>query len=314
MLTGCGQAGTEDMVSKEGFFFDTMISISLVQESVSKKEAEELLEESFALCGKYENIFSRTKKDSELYQVNHRTENEVQVSEELYTLLLKAREIYQLTDGRFDITVAPLSDLWDFKSDNPKVPDGEDVAVALESVGFSKVTLEPDNYVRFADSKTMLDVGALAKGYIADKLKEFLVSEGVDSGFINLGGNVLTIGTKVEGDPWKIGLQKPFAKRNESFTYVDAPDCSVVSSGIYERYFEQDGELYYHVLDPVTGYPVETDLSQVSIISQESLTGDALSTACLILGHEKGKELIENTEGVEAVFVLKNGEVDSTLD
>lgn len=312
VITGCGRTDAEDMVSKKGFFFDTMISISLEPDDLGEKAAEEVLEESLALCSRYEEIFSRTKEGSELYRVNHRTNQEVQVSDDLYRLFVKAEEIYRLTEGKFDVTVAPLSDLWDFKSDSPEVPDESEISKALEAVGFSKVSLESDNRVRFSDERTMIDFGALAKGYIADRLKEYLLSAGAARGTINLGGNVLTIGEKEDGVPWNVGIQKPFADRNEIVTYVKASDSSVVSSGIYERYFEQDGKIYYHVLDSRSGYPAETDLAQVTILSKDSLTGDALSTACLLLGYEKAKTLIEATEEVGAVFVMKSGEVTAT--
>lgn len=306
---GCGQK-KKDMVSKKGFFFDTMISVSVLCDS--QEQGETLLDEVFAMCSKFENIFSRTKEESELYRLNHRSGNEVMVSEDLYALLSCAKEYYEKTDGRFDISVAPLSDLWDFKSEPPKVPDDAQIKKTLEKTDYSQVHLEPEHKVVFDDPDTMLDLGALAKGYIADKLKAYLVSEGIEGGYINLGGNVLTIGKKEDGSPWEIGIQKPFAERNEIVAYVDSVGSSVVSSGIYERYFEVDGKLYYHVLDPETGYPVETDLAQVTILSEESLEGDALSTSCLILGYEKGRQLIEDTSGVEAVFVKKDGTVETT--
>lgn len=313
-ITGCGRTETIDMVSKEGFFFDTMISISLETDAMGEEETEKALEESLALCSRYEEIFSRTKESSELYRVNHRTKQEMQVSDDLYRLFAKAEELYTLTEGKFDVTVAPLSDLWDFKSDSPKIPREEEISKALEAVGFSKISIEADNWIRFPNERTMVDFGALAKGYIGDRLKEYLVSAGVERGTINLGGNVLTIGAKTDETPWKIGIQEPFADRNEIITYVEVTDSSVVSSGIYERYFEQDGKQYYHVLDAQSGYPAETDLAQVTILSEDSLTGDALSTACLLLGYEEGKALIEATEDVGAVFVKKDGEVTATED
>lgn len=309
LVGGCGQK-KKDMVSKKGFFFDTMISVSILCEE--QEQGEHVLDKAFAKCAEYEDIFSRTKENSELYRLNHRTESGAVVSEDLYALLSCAKEYYEVTGGRFDISVAPLSDLWDFKNEDPKVPDEGEIKKTLEKVGYSRVYLEAGDRVKFDDPDTMLDLGALAKGYIADRLKEYLVSEGIESGYINLGGNVLTIGEKEDGSPWEIGIQKPFAERNEIVAYVDAAGSSVVSSGIYERYFEADGKLYYHVLDPETGYPVETDLAQVTILSKSSLEGDALSTSCLILGYEKGRKLIENTAGVEAVFVRKDGKVEAT--
>lgn len=148
-----------------------------------------------------------------------------------------------------------------------------------------------------------LDLGAIAKGYIADKMKEFLVSKGVKSATINLGGNVLCIGKKTDNTPFRIGIQKPFADRSETIAILDIEDKSVVSSGIYERYFEKDGTFYHHILNPDTGYPYDNHLVSVTIISDQSMDGDGLSTSCFALGLEKGMELINSLPDVHAVFI-----------
>ena len=140
LVGGCGQK-KKDMVSKKGFFFDTMISVSILCEE--QEQGEHVLDEAFAKCAEYEDIFSRTKENSELYRLNHRTESEAVVSEDLYALLSCAKEYYEVTGGRFDISVAPLSDLWDFKNEDPKVPDEEEIKKTLEKVGYSRVHLEP---------------------------------------------------------------------------------------------------------------------------------------------------------------------------
>ena len=308
LLSGCNQEKKE-MVSKNGFFFDTMISIKILEE---EDRGTKLLEACWSMCEKYEKIFSRTREDSELYQLNHRDTQEVQVSEDLFQLFSYGKACYDRTDGKFDLSVAPLSDLWDFKGDSKQIPLEQDLQSALEKVDFSRVHLEEPNQVLFENPDTMLDVGALAKGYIADRLKEYLVSEGIETGWINLGGNVLTIGEKEEGTPWKIGIRKPFGEEAEICAYVEVKDSSVVSSGIYERYFEKDGVLYHHVLDPDTGCPAATDLAQVTILSKESLDGDGWSTSCLLMGYEKAKTMVEAIEDMEAIFVMKDGEIRYT--
>lgn len=154
-----------------------------------------------------------------------------------------------------------------------------------------------------------IELGAVAKGYIADKVKEYLVSEGVKSAVIDLGGNVLCIGEKPDGEPFKIGIQKPFADRSETVAAVEIAGRSVVSSGVYERYFEKDGKQYHHILDPSTGYPYENGLVAVTVLSEQSVDGDGLSTACFALGLEKGLKLIEQTPDTEAVFITEDGEM-----
>ena len=306
-LTGCREQDT--LVSKQGFYFDTVIKISI--SGKGKKASEKILDQCMALCQKYENIFSRTREDSEVYQINHRSTGSVKVSEDVQRLITAAMEYYKLSDGKFDITVAPLEDLWDFTGENPRVPSPDEIQEALDKVGMSGISLDGDT-LTFENDAAMIDLGALAKGYIADRLKEFLGEQGVSKGVINLGGNVLTLGKKSDGSPWKVGIQKPFADRNELLAVVEADGRSVVSSGTYERYFEENNKRYHHVLDPATGYPVENSLTQVTILSDSSLQGDGLSTSCLLLGYEKGRELAESLEGVEAAFVLEDGTIRTT--
>ena len=214
----------------------------------------------------------------------------------------------ELSGGAFDITIEPVSSLWDFTSGEKIVPDAETIAEKQACVGYEDVELK-GNKLRFKKEGMGIELGAVAKGYIADKVKEYLVSEGVKSAVIDLGGNVLCVGEKPDGKPFKIGIQKPFADRSETVSAVEIAGTSVVSSGIYERYFEKDGKLYHHILDPATGYPYENGLVSVTVLSEESADGDGLSTACFALGLEKGLELIEQTPDTEAMFITEDGEM-----
>ncbi len=289
MLSGCSNINTEDekLVSDTGFYFDTVIQISIVHE-----DAAELLDECFSMCDKFENIFSKTKESSELYQVNHRKENQIKVSDDLAYVISLGLEYGEITEGAFDISICPLSDLWDFKSDDPSIPDAGEIQKALTKVDYRKIHLN-GNMLTFDQSDIMLDLGGIAKGYVADELKAYLMDQGVESGYINLGGNVQTIGVKTDGKCWNIGIQKPFTDRGTVLTTVEVDGQSVVSSGIYERYFEMNDKQYYHILDPKTGYPVTTDLHQVTVVCDESALGDIISTSCVILGEERAKKLME---------------------
>ena len=152
-----------------------------------------------------------------------------------------------------------------------------------------------------------IDLGGIAKGFIADDLKKYLLGQGVKGALINLGGNVLCIGGKEEGEPFYVGIQQPFAQRSQTIAAVAVKDVSVVSSGIYERYFKtEDGAMYHHIINPVTGYPYKNDLLGVTILSENSVDGDGLSTACFALGREKGIEYINSLEGVYAVFITED--------
>lgn len=304
LLAGCGTQAEPEKFEKTTLYFDTVITISFYTDG----DGDALMERCMQMCDAFEKTFSRTDEDSELYAVNHRTTDRVEVSSGISALVETGLAYYEKSGGKFDITVAPLSDLWDFKSEDARVPDADAIAAALAKVDASRVHVEGNTLV-FDSPDTMIDLGALVKGYAADALKKYLTGEGVQSGLINLGGNVLAIGAKPDGSDWRIGIQKPFADYSETAAVVRVQDKTVVSSGIYERCFEQNGKLYHHILDPDTGYPVENDIEGVSIICDSSLLGDALSTTCLALGTQAAQELIAQTEGAEAVFVLKNGDI-----
>ena len=246
--------------------------------------------------------FSRTNEESEVSMINSAQGNPVEVSPETATLIKKGLYYGKLSDGAFDITIGSVSRLWDFKAEEPALPDQAALAEALQHVDYKKVVVE-GNTVKLQDPAAALDLGAVAKGYIADLLKEYLEGEGVHHALINLGGNVLAIGGKPDGSAFNIGIQKPFDESGIPLTSVRIKDKSIVTSGTYQRYFEKDGTLYHHILDPYSGYPCSNGLVSVSIITDSSLTADALSTTCFILGPEKGLELVNQLDNVEAVFV-----------
>lgn len=302
MLSGCKSSSAE-MASRTEFYFDTIITVSIEN---TNSNSSAFLNQCFNICEQMEDTFSRTKEGSELYNVNHRKDNTVTVSDEMACLISEGLKYYELSDGAFDITIAPVLELWDFKSDDAAVPDEESIQEAAAKVDASKIHLD-SNQLTFENSDIQIDLGALVKGYAADRLKEYLKRQSVSSGMINLGGNVLTIGTKPNGDQWNVGVQKPFDTRNSIITTISVEGKSVVSSGIYERYFELDNIKYHHILEPTTGYPVQNDLWQVTIISDDSLTGDALSTICMLLGYERAEELIQTMDGIDAKFVLDDG-------
>ena len=164
------------------------------------------------------------------------------------------------------------------------------------------------------DPKAAIDLGGIAKGYMADQLKEYLLAEGVTSAIINLGGNVLTVGEKPDGSSFHIGIQKPFDKQNATITSVSVKDSSVVTSGSYERYFKIDDTIYHHILNTETGFPCDNGLLSVTILSEKSIDGDVLSTACFALGLEEGQKLIESLEDIDAIFVTQDYEIIDTRD
>lgn len=302
-LTGC-QKNT-DPVTVTGFKLNTYVAIS-AYDSTDKA----LLQECLDLADHYEDMFSRTKETSLLSQIN-RQELHV-IPEELAELIQYGIDYATLSNGSFDLTIGSVSSLWDFTSDDPQVPDQQEIASALSAVSYKNIELTPlndgtGNYNISMPQGTMIDLGAIAKGYIADKMKEFLLSNNVKSAVINLGGNVLCVGNKPGNSAFHIGVKKPFTESGEVLATIKDTDKSIVSSGTYERCFTKDGQFYHHILTPATGYPYDNGLTSVTIISDASVTGDCLSTTCFTLGLDDGMKLIESTDGVEAIFVTSDG-------
>lgn len=298
LLCGCNFKAQEP-ISKTGFYFDTVISITIYDSN-----DEPLLEQCFTHCEELENLLSRTIPTSDISRINSAAGAPVAVSDTTIELLKQGIYYGELTDGTFDITVAPLSDVWNFKENTGILPTEHAITEALSHVSYENIQID-GNTVTLTDPEAAIDLGGVAKGYIADVLKEFLKSKGVKSALIDLGGNILTLGSKPDGTAFQIGIKKPFDTK-EVITSVSASDLSVVTSGSYERYFEVENVKYHHILDTKSGYPSSTGLLSVTILSKKSIEGDALSTSCFALGLEKGRSLIDSLEGIDAIFITED--------
>ena len=286
-------------VSRYAFdYLDTFIEIK-----VYAKIETRIMDECFAIIERYDNMLSRTKKGTAIYQLNET--GSVEMEEDVLALLQRGLYYSQLSGGVFDITAEPITSLWDFKAETPVLPNRNALEAALKHVNYENLVIE-GNRVSLTDPESGVDLGAIAKGYIADKVKEYLLSEGVESAIINLGGNVLCIGTKPDGTTFNVGIQYPFQARTDLIAIVKIDDFSVVTSGIDQRNFTFNNKLYHHILDTETGYPCENGLLAVTILSPKSVDGDGLSTTCFALGLEKAMELINSIEDVYAVFVDEN--------
>lgn len=311
IISGC-QAKVSQPVSRTDFYLDTVITITLYD--IPPAHAEELLNNSMALVAAYENLFSKTIEGSDVWNINHSAGTAVTVHEDTTRLLDTALNYAEQYNGIIDPAIGTLSGLWNFSDiGEHRAPSPDEITEALSHVSYKNVILiEKENQVTLTDPKTHIDLGFIAKGYIADRLKEYLLSENVKSAIINLGGNVLTIGTKPDGTPFQVGIQKPFDDRGATALVLSISDVSVVSSGNYERYFEINNTLYHHILSTENGYPADSGLTQVTILSKTSVEGDTLSTLCFILGYEKGRALIDSLPDVEAVFITEDGEILKT--
>ncbi len=228
----------------------------------------------------------------------------VVVSNDTFPVIKEALIVASISNGAFDPTVGPLVKAWNIGSDEARVPTIEEIDSLLPLIDYTKVTLDEQESSVYLEKKgMMLDLGGIAKGYAADEVAKILISYNIDKAIINLGGNVLTIGTRVDGTKWRIGVQNPEADRGGHVMIVNLEDLALVTSGPYERFLEVDGAVYHHILDTTTGYPVVTDLTSASIITHESFISDALSTAMYSLGIEKGFSLINSLDNVDAMFI-----------
>jgi thiamine biosynthesis lipoprotein len=303
--TSCSKNSNTN-ISDTKFLLNTTCTISIYD-----KQDKTILEQAFQVISHYDQIFSTTIKGSDVYNINRSGGNPVNVDNATIDVIKESIGYSKESDGLFDITVGALTTLWNIEGDNPKVPAEDKIQAAIKTINYKDILIE-GNTVTLKNKDAMIDLGGVAKGYIADQIKDFLVSKGVQKAIINLGGNVVVIGSKAKNSPWVVGVQQPFMGKNEDVGYLYVSDKSVVTSGIYERYFMQDGKLYPHILDPRTGYPVDNNLSSVTIVSNQSKEGDGLSATCFLLGVDKAEKLIESLKDVEAIFITKDGKVITT--
>lgn len=303
LLTGCQRKPLEKK-SVVGFYFDTVVTLSAFVDD------DKVLKEALDECARYEKLFSRTIQGSDIWRINEES-GPVQVAPETIRMLTGALKISQASGGAFDMTVEPETKLWDFSGETAKLPSADALREAAAHVDYRKLLIEGSS-VTLPDDMG-LDLGGVAKGFIADRLGEFLRERGVKSALINLGGNVLTVGRRaIDGAPWVVGIRDPKAADGANKLAFKAEDLSVVTSGNYERFFILDGVRYHHLLNPATGWPVNEGLDSVTILSKSSAMGDALSTACYVLGIDKGMELAKKYDGVDAVFINSDGTVVMT--
>lgn len=296
-LTGCGVS--QAPIVRTGLYFDTVIQITIYD---SHKET--CLDGCFELAKKYENLLSPDIQGSDIWNINHSNGEDVEVSDETAALINTAIYYCDITDGRIDITIETLNKLWNFH-EAPALPSKDAVSEALNHTDYKNITID-GNTVTLSDPESAISLGFIAKGFIADKIKEYLISQGVNNAIIDLGGNILAIGSKPDGSAFKFGIQKPFDTQGTPIAALSVTDQSLVTSGVYERFFYQDDVLYHHILNPADGYPVRNNLLGVTILSDSSMTGDALSTSCFVLGLDEGMKLIDSLDGVEAVFITED--------
>ena len=297
-LTGCSAESSPEPVQGTFFAMDTMMDFTIYGESG-------LIDQSESLIASLESLVSVTDADSELYAINQTGSGTL--TGKASSLMEQALEICRRTDGALDLSIYPIVRAWGFTTGSYQVPDEAEIQALLPLVDYRKIQYDAATGTVTLPEGMEIDLGSVAKGYAGQLAAQMLREHGVQSALLNLGGNVQTVGTKPDGSPWQIGIKDP--QGEDAMMVLSVEDQAVVTSGGYERYFEQDGQTYWHIMDPSTGHPADSGLISVTIVGDEGVVCDGLSTALFVMGLEKAADLWAQSGDFEAVFVTASGEV-----
>lgn len=283
--------------------------------TLESENAEDVAEKIIARVRNIEEKMSAFKSKSEVAEISRCAGRvPVRVSDELFYILETALEISRVSKGAFDVTVRPLTSLWNIGKGTDVIPKESEIEKAKSLVGYETLVLDSQEKTAFLTKLGgALDLGGIAKGYAADEAKRILLDNGINKGLINFGGNIVTVGSGFDRAPWKIGIQNPLSTRSDYVTTLEIENKSIVTSAVNERFFIKDSMRYHHIISPLTGYPAQSELLSVTVIDDCSMTADVLSTAAYVLGLLEGSRLIKQF-GAQAIFITQNGDILSTFE
>jgi thiamine biosynthesis lipoprotein len=294
------------LITEPGFMMDTYVILT-----IHGYAPEGIVEKAFDLIEKLENLMSITIENSDVHRINNSGGEPVTVDPRTIDVIQLAMEFGELSGGLFDITTGRLTRLWNF-SESREIPDENSLFEAQQTVDFRQIIIsEHENIVTLANPEAWIDLGAIAKGYIADRVAELLAENGVTSALIDMGGDIIALGSRGDGSPWRLAIRNPFDHHSMPFAAtIEVSNVAVISSGTYERSFEIDGIRYHHILDPRTGNPARSDIVSATIIAQNGIIGEGLSTMAILKGSEEITEILTNHYGfIGAVLILQDGEI-----
>ena len=302
LLAGCDQT-SQSPYSRSGMYFDTVVSVDIYG---PEEDPDIILDECMNLCSHYEQLFDKNIPTSDIARINSGRASTTSVDHDTAVLIDKAIEYSRMTDGQFDITIAPVSALWDFHPGSEQIPSDADIRKALHFVDYHNITVDTVNdTVTTLTDNIRVDVGAVAKGYIADRIADHLGSYDIDGAIINMGGDIRMTGSKSDKENFIIGINDPFDSGN-CIEALSVSDTAVATSGLYERSFVTGRNRYHHILSVDTGYPVDTDVESVTVITADAVDADCLCTVAIISGSAKAMELMESLDSTEAILVLSD--------
>lgn len=300
-VSGCSGASAGQSGSASFFAMDTIMEMTAYGEG-----GQDALDQVEHLIFTLEDLFSATDQNSEVYAANQGLK--VALSDYTADILDQSLALCALTNGALDITVRPIMDAWGFTTSDYRVPDSTEIDALLPFVDYSLVTPSPDGTLTLP-AGVQIDMGAVAKGYASDLAAQLLAENGINSAILSLGGNVMAVGAKPDGSNWRVGIKDP-SGNTDYIGVVEVNNKAVVTSGGYERYFTgDDGQVYWHIIDPSTGYPAKTGLSSVTIIGDSGILCDALSTALFVMGADDALDFWRDNGGFEAIFIAEDGEI-----
>jgi len=299
---------TDNPHSQTEFLMGTIVNVK-----VFNKGKKEVLDEAFNRIRTLANQITDSEEDmedvvTEVDLVNEKAGiSPVTVSDDIFTLIKAGKNYSEKSEGSFDISILPLTNLWRIGFDDARKPEQWEIDEVLPLIDYKKIQINEEEKTVYLEEKGMaLDLGGIAKGFITDEVVEVLLDAGVTSAIVDLGGNIYVLGQNPSGKDWVVGIQDPFAPRGHTVGKLPLSNKSIVTSGIYERYIEVDGVKYHHLLNPKDGYPFENGLAGVTIISDKSIDGDALSTLVFSKGLADGMAFVESLDDVEAIFITKD--------
>ncbi len=310
-LAACQKASSKkealDIVSEPETRTESLLH-TVVQLSIYHENQEKAMNEAIAYIKEMEKLLSTNLEGADVYRINQAAgKKPVKVDERTFDIIETAQKMSQTSDGKFDVSIGAVTNLWRIGDTEARIPSNQEIKAALPFINYKDIQLNAKDKTVLIKKGMVLELGAISKGYIADGVKAIFKKHHITTAIINLGGNVLTMGTSPnDSKGWNIGVQNPDEVRGDTVGSVHVKDQSVVTSGIYERFIEKDGKKYHHIMDPKTGYPVENDISGVTVFTKTSIQGDELSTSLFLLGIKDGLKLIEDMDSVEAVFIDKS--------
>lgn len=313
-LSGCIKrqgSNIKEPLSRTEFLMDTVMTVKIFD-----NQNEKTLDKVFLRLKEIESRMSATIETSDVYKINENAGiKPITVNEDTYFVIKEAKHFAEISNGAFEPTIGPLVDLWDIKSgekERDSIPTLEEIEEKKALINYNNLELLDNNQVYLNEKNMKINLGGIVKGYAADEARRILIENKVNTAIIDLGGNVFAHGIKVDGSYWKIGVQNPLEYVGNYLGIIQIKDKSIVTSGNYERFFVYNKNNYHHILDTKTGYPSENEIMGISIISDKSIDGDALSTTLFVLGLDDGMKLINSIEEAEAVFILKDKSIYMT--